>query len=190
MKIQNALVSNILDRSQRYFAHVTTVTLSWRVQNIVVIGRVNFTLECFEFSSNFEFDRNICLVGRAPDQQFSICYTCYKGNRAVTLSGELYFVTTGVTIGASTGHWIGPRVFGLRYTWTVRHHRITIPKDCLTGRNSIITGLIYRNTVSRSDTPGQWYIWILCEIFLDCVLETSHYWTLTDHTGHWQISAG
>ena len=59
MKIQNALVSNILDRSQRYFAHVTTVTLSWRVQNIVVIGRVHFTLECFEFSSNFEFDRNM-----------------------------------------------------------------------------------------------------------------------------------
>ena len=59
MKIQNALVSNILDRSQRYFAHVTTVTLSWRVQNIVVIGRVYFPLECFEFSSNFEFDRNM-----------------------------------------------------------------------------------------------------------------------------------
>ena len=59
MKIQNALVSNILDRSQRYFAHVTAVTLSWRVQNIVVIGRVYFTLECFEFSSNFEFDRNM-----------------------------------------------------------------------------------------------------------------------------------
>ena len=39
MKIQNALVSNIRQRSQRYFAHVTTVTLSWRVQNIVVIGR-------------------------------------------------------------------------------------------------------------------------------------------------------
>ena len=56
---QNALVSNILKRSQRYFAHVTTVTLSWRVQNIVVIGRVYFTLECFEFSSNFEFDRNM-----------------------------------------------------------------------------------------------------------------------------------
>ena len=46
-------------RSQRYLAHVTTVTLSWRVQNIVVIGRVYFTLECFEFSSNFEFDRNM-----------------------------------------------------------------------------------------------------------------------------------
>ena len=59
MKIQNALVSNIFDRSQRYFAHVTTVTLSWRVKNIVVIGRVYFTLECFEFSSNFEFDRNM-----------------------------------------------------------------------------------------------------------------------------------
>ena len=59
MKIQNALVSNILDRSQRYFTHVTTVTLSWRVQNIVAIGRVYFTLECFEFSLNFEFDRNM-----------------------------------------------------------------------------------------------------------------------------------
>ena len=59
MKIQNALVSNMSDRSQRYFAHVTTVTLSWRVQNIVVISRVYFTLECFEFSSNFEFDRNM-----------------------------------------------------------------------------------------------------------------------------------
>ena len=59
MKIQNALVSNILDRSQRYFAHVTTVTLSWRVQNILVIGRLYFTLECFEFSSNFKFGRNM-----------------------------------------------------------------------------------------------------------------------------------
>ena len=59
MKIQNALVLNIPDRSQRYFAHVTTVTLSWRVQNIVVIGGVYITLECFEFSSNFEFDRNM-----------------------------------------------------------------------------------------------------------------------------------
>ena len=59
MKIQNALVSNMLDRSQRYFAHVTTVTLLCGAQNIVVIGCVYFTLECFEFSSNFEFDRNM-----------------------------------------------------------------------------------------------------------------------------------
>ena len=59
MKIQNALVSNLLYRSRRYFAHVTTVTLSWRVKNIVVIGHVYFTLKCFEFSSNFEFDRNM-----------------------------------------------------------------------------------------------------------------------------------
>ena len=58
-KFQNAQVSNISDESQRYFAHVTTVTLSWRVQNIFVIGRVYFTVECFEFSSNFEFDRNM-----------------------------------------------------------------------------------------------------------------------------------
>ena len=59
MKIQNYLVSNILDWPPRNFAHVTTVALSWRVQNIVVIGRIHFTLECFEFSSNFEFDRKM-----------------------------------------------------------------------------------------------------------------------------------
>ena len=33
--------------------------LSWRVQNIVVIGRVYSKLERSEFSSNFEFDRNM-----------------------------------------------------------------------------------------------------------------------------------
>ena len=46
-------------RSQWYFAHVTTVSLSWRVQNIVVIGPVYSKLERSEFSSNFEFDRNM-----------------------------------------------------------------------------------------------------------------------------------
>ena len=35
------------------------MTLSWRVQNIVVIGRVYSKLERSEFSSNFEFDRNM-----------------------------------------------------------------------------------------------------------------------------------
>ena len=33
--------------------------LSWRVQNIVVIGRIYLKLEHSEFSSNFEFDRNV-----------------------------------------------------------------------------------------------------------------------------------
>ena len=47
------------NQSQRNFAHVTTVTLSWRVQNFVVIGRVNFKPEHCKFWSNFEFDRNI-----------------------------------------------------------------------------------------------------------------------------------
>ena len=55
----SALVSNILNRSQRNFAHVTTVTLSWRVQNFVVVGRVHFKLEHCKIWSNFEFDRNI-----------------------------------------------------------------------------------------------------------------------------------
>ena len=92
MKIQKALVSNILNRSQRYFAHVTTVTLSWRVQNIVVIGRVYFTLECFEFSSNFEFDRNM-LSGtgaRALNEQF-VSKTVY-----VILHSCCFFLQHGV----------------------------------------------------------------------------------------------
>ena len=76
MKIQNALVSNILDRSQRFFAHVT-VTLSWRVQNIVVIGRVYFPLECFEFSSNFEFDRNM-LSGTGTRTGKNLCITIFN----------------------------------------------------------------------------------------------------------------
>ena len=35
------------------------MSLSWHVQNIVVIGRVYSKLEHSEFSSNFEFDRNM-----------------------------------------------------------------------------------------------------------------------------------
>ena len=80
MKIQNALVSNIFDRSQRYFAHVTTVLLSWRVQNIVVIGSVYFTLECFEFSSNFEFDRN--MLSGTGARSFGSCTKRTKIGRA------------------------------------------------------------------------------------------------------------
>ena len=56
-------------RSQRYFAHVTTVSLSWRVQNIVVISPVYSKLERSGFSSNFEFDRNMFSGTGA-----SICY--------------------------------------------------------------------------------------------------------------------
>ena len=38
---------------------ISTVELSWRVQNFVVVGRVYFELEPCKFWSNFEFDRNI-----------------------------------------------------------------------------------------------------------------------------------
>ena len=58
-KFGNALVSNMPNQSQRNFAHVTTVTLSWRVQNFDVIGSVHFKPEHGKFWSNFEFDRNI-----------------------------------------------------------------------------------------------------------------------------------
>ena len=58
-KIRSALVWNMLYRSQRNFAHVTTGTLSWRVQNFVLIGGVHFKPEHCKLWSNFEFDRNI-----------------------------------------------------------------------------------------------------------------------------------
>ena len=107
-------------------------------------------------------------------------------------SGELYFVTIPVTIGATTGQWIGPRIFGLRYTWILRHHPIITPDDFLTGRNFIITRSVYRKTVSRSHILDSdiFGIYNVREIFLDYVLETSHYWTLAGYTGHYQISTG
>ena len=64
MKIQNALVSDILDRWQRYFAHVTTMTLSWRAKYCCDRPRVFYTsvLNFHRISNSIE----ICLVGRAP----------------------------------------------------------------------------------------------------------------------------
>ena len=98
MKIQNALVSNILDRSQRYFARVTTVTLSWRVQNIVVIGRVYFTLECFEFSSNFEFDRNMLSGTGARSAQKKNCINPCATDCHETFCSNQYIVVTLYTV--------------------------------------------------------------------------------------------
>ena len=91
-----ATVLNIPDRSQRHFAHVTTVTLSWRVQNIVVIGRVYFTLECFEFSSNFEFDRNM-LSGTGA-------WTSRVNSRATYMQHKLVMVGPSVTYSTGQMH--------------------------------------------------------------------------------------
>ena len=56
-KIQWNLLS--FSWAHRNFAHVTTVTLSWCVQNFVVIGWALFETKHCKFWSNFEFDRNI-----------------------------------------------------------------------------------------------------------------------------------
>ena len=58
-KISSALVQSMLNRSQRNFARVTIVTLSWREQNFIVIEGVCVELEHFKFWSNFRFDRSI-----------------------------------------------------------------------------------------------------------------------------------
>ena len=64
----------MLNRLQRNFAHVTTtVTLSWRVQNFVVIGKLHFKLEHCKIWSDFEFDRNIVSgTGAWDDNAFRI----------------------------------------------------------------------------------------------------------------------
>ena len=49
----------MLNRSQRNFAHATTVTLSWHVQKFVVISRIHFKPGHYKFWSNFEFDWSI-----------------------------------------------------------------------------------------------------------------------------------
>ena len=49
----------------RHFAQVTTVILSLRVPNFVVIGSAYFKLEHCKFWSHFEFDRNT-VYGRVP----------------------------------------------------------------------------------------------------------------------------
>ena len=54
----NALVHNTFSWSQQNFAHIMTVTLSWPVQNFIVIGWIYFNPEHSKFWLNFEFDRN------------------------------------------------------------------------------------------------------------------------------------
>ena len=54
----NALVHYISDQSQWNLAHVTTVTLSWRVQNFIVFGWARFKPEHSKFCSNLEFNLN------------------------------------------------------------------------------------------------------------------------------------
>ena len=57
-KFCNALVHNIFSWSQWNFAHVMTVTLSWHVQNFIVISQARFKPEQCKVWSIFEFDQN------------------------------------------------------------------------------------------------------------------------------------
>ena len=56
-------------------AHVKSIflSLSWRVQHIVVIGRVYSKLEHSDFSSNFEFDRNMLSGTGACSSSMTTC---------------------------------------------------------------------------------------------------------------------
>ena len=70
------------------------MSLSWRVQNIVVIGLVYFTLECFEFSSNFEFDRYMLSgTGASPVQPDVMVHLRFKVSVSNVTPVFLYFAT-------------------------------------------------------------------------------------------------
>ena len=57
--VWGALVWGVLGRSWGGFAHVATVTLSWRVRNFIVIGGVRLEPQRGRFGSGFEFGRGI-----------------------------------------------------------------------------------------------------------------------------------
>ena len=88
MKIQNTPVQNTRGRSERYLAHVTTVSLSWLVQNIAVIGRAHSKLERSEPPSNPEPDRNM-LSGMGAWSVQNWVYT--PPGRTPTHRSVLYF---------------------------------------------------------------------------------------------------
>ena len=59
MTFWSAFVENVFGWSQQNFAHITTVTLPWHVQNSDVIRWAHFKPEHYKFWSNFEFYQNI-----------------------------------------------------------------------------------------------------------------------------------
>ena len=59
IKIYSALVWNIQNQSQKNFAHITTVGLSWLVQDVIVICQICYEQEHYKVSLNFKFNRNI-----------------------------------------------------------------------------------------------------------------------------------
>ena len=81
------VVQNLFNWSQWNFAHVTTVLLSWRVQNFLVIGRICYEQEYGEISFIFYFDRNIVSQGLDP-----------------TLRAVIWLDNTSAT--AHTSYWV------------------------------------------------------------------------------------
>ena len=49
----------MIKQSQQNFAHLTTVLLSWGVQNFIVIGQICYEQEHYKIWLNFEFNQNI-----------------------------------------------------------------------------------------------------------------------------------
>ena len=73
MKFCNVFVHNTSGRTQQNFTHVTTVTLSWHVQNFVVISWAHFKQEHYKFWSNFKFRNMVSGMGTKPGSQHDLC---------------------------------------------------------------------------------------------------------------------
>ena len=71
IKIGSALVWKLLHQSQQNVDHVTSATLSWRVQNFVVIGRVHFKAEHCKNLVEFRIRSKYCLW---DERQYWVLY--------------------------------------------------------------------------------------------------------------------
>ena len=78
-KFWSVLVWNMLNWPRQNFAHVPKVTLSWCVQNFVVIGRACFKPEHCTFWSNFIFGRNVSgtVAWSAMQEMILLLKNCY-----------------------------------------------------------------------------------------------------------------
>ena len=85
------------------FAHVTTVTLSWRVQNFVVIGRVYFKPEHCKIWSNFEFDRNI-VSGTVACCMIVLASSCFISRCLITTNLFISISIGSLPASTNMGH--------------------------------------------------------------------------------------
>ena len=90
MDFCNSLVHNIFGRSSQSYAYVTTVKLSCRVQNFVVIGSAYFKTEHSKFGSNIEFGNTVIATGDGRYRLSGAANVSYHDANILVLGGTKY----------------------------------------------------------------------------------------------------